>query len=290
MRGLARSHAAENVNLWTISHSEFPNAVLPDDTSNSDMFTPSPDETADQLSDPDSTFSTELAANFLDPDAAVTFSSDYSRSDKEDLLAKIKASGVMCQAEGVSLSPFIGRLRVRGSEPGSGRAVCGPTPGNSGTWNEDMEPSDPSLPQVFTNTDPGVEQRKDICPPEQYENRNFPVCSSGDPADERPAPGLIPGTTEILLVPAYPCKFSPWSFHGANHCMSGGMSKNFFVCGHDTGSYPLNHSLFFLESFVSIHLIWVSTPLDRVGCFPPQELWCCTGWAYVVSFMDRSCH
>lgn len=205
VRRLARSYAAENLNLWTTSDSALPNENLPDDSSNNDIFTPALYETANQISNTDSIFSTELAANSLDPAAASTFSSDYSVLDEENLLAEIKASGAMCQAEGDSLSPFIGRLRVRGLESRNERAVCGPMPGNSGTSNED---ADPSLPQVFTDTDPGVEQRKDICPPEQYGTRSFPVCSSGDPKDERFAPGLVPGTTDTLLVPAYPCKFS----------------------------------------------------------------------------------
>ena len=289
VRSLARSYAAETLNLWTTSDSAFPNDILPDDTPNSDMFTPSLEETANPMSNPGSTSSTELAANFLDPDTASTLSSDYSVSDVEVLIAKTKASGEMCQAEGDSLSPFIGRLRVRGSEPGSERAVCGPTPGNSGTWNDDIEPSS-SLPQVFTNTDPGVEQRKDICPPELYENRNYPVCSSGNPEDERLAPGLIPGTTEILLVPAYPCEFSLWAFTGKSLPSAAACPKrkNLFA-GMSLTRSPESLSPFFGKLRIDPS-DWFSIALDRVGCFPPQELWCCIGWAFVVSFMDRSWH
>lgn len=123
----ARSFAAESFDFFTTPDSAFPNGVLSDDISNNDLFTPSLDQTTNQMSDLDPTFSTSFAADSLDPDAGSTFSSDYSVSDEENLLAKKVASGDMCQAEDDSLLPFIGRLRIRGSAAGSGRAVCGAT-------------------------------------------------------------------------------------------------------------------------------------------------------------------
>lgn len=203
----ARSFAAESFEFFTTSDSAFTNDVLPDDISNENLFIPSPDENTNQSIDPDSTFSTELAANFLDPDAGATLSSNYlSVSDEENLLANNKASGEICKAEGDSPSPLIGRLRVRGSAAGGGGTVCGAMT-QGGSSDEGLDSFLDSLPQVFAPTDPGIRERKDICPPEQYETRNIPLCSSGNPAHESFIPGLIPGTTEIMLFPAYPCKF-----------------------------------------------------------------------------------
>ena len=203
----ARSFAAENLDYLTTPDSAFTtSAILPDDVSSNDLFTLSLDETTNQMLDPGSIVSTELAADFLDPDAGSTFSSGYSVLGEENLMAENRVSGEMCPAEDDLSSPFIGRLRVRDSQPGNGRKLCGATPNKIGESDEGLDSFLESVPQVFAPTDPGIRERRDICPPEQYENRNYPVCSSGNPDDEHITPGFFPGTTEIALVPAYPCR------------------------------------------------------------------------------------
>lgn len=182
-------------------------SILPDDISSNYLFTLSLDETTNQMWDPASTLSTEVAADFLNPDADSIFASDDSVLGEENLLAENIASGEMCQAEDDSSSSFIGRLRVRNSQSGNGRNLCGATPNKPSESDESRDSFLESVPQVFAPTDPGVEPRKDICPPEQYQNRSFPVCSSGNPNHEQISAGLTHGTTEITLWPAYPCRF-----------------------------------------------------------------------------------
>ena len=173
-----------------------PNDILRNDISTNDLFTPSLDETTNQMLGSDLTVSTKISADFLDPDATSIVGSDYWILDESDLLAGNLASGDHCQTEDGSLSPFIGRLRARDSEPEKKTQLCGTT--------SDKENGD-SIP--FTAANPTVEERKDICPVERYGDRIYPMCSTGYPDGEHFITGMILGTTQIALVPAYPCKF-----------------------------------------------------------------------------------
>jgi hypothetical protein len=160
-------------------------AVHPDDVQFTDVFTNDPSNIDYFSTSADSTNPSGLDST-LDSDSVW---------NEENLLAGNGGSNDWCRAEDMSLLPSIGRFRARGERlPISARGeAC-----NSQPLNSDQLPE--NLPTTKVSAQPTVEKRPDICPVEIYQNRQIPLCSSGNPLDEKVIDALI------FLMHATSCK------------------------------------------------------------------------------------
>lgn len=109
----------------------------------------------------------------------------------------------------MQLLPAIGRLRARqpgGSQSGKGKTCEAEqqTPDETPDENpdENLTPFLEQLQKVEELAPPLIEGRSDVCPPWEYAERDIPLCSSGNPRDEK----FIPGDLGIILRNAIACK------------------------------------------------------------------------------------
>lgn len=107
--------------------------------------------------------------------------------NNENLLA---GNHDFCRAEDMSLLPAIGRLRARGETHTISER-------NEACRVQTQLENPPAVQAAY---EPNLQKRADICPPEIYQNRQIPLCSSGDPTDVR----VIEGFT--MLLHTTPCK------------------------------------------------------------------------------------
>ena len=106
-----------------------------------------------------------------------------------------------CLADGLSW-PLIGRLKAR-LQPNSISEIGASCEEQSSY--DGLDPHLEDLPIAEDIVPPRIEMQRDICPQKYFDEREAPICSSGDPADKEFVVGVGVCLQKALAYMSYGC-------------------------------------------------------------------------------------